>query len=402
MAKKSRKKGRAVAKPVPRRIKTLALIKDAQYNPVRLAAFRNLHGKPGITVFHRPDPSSIHDVSDDVNYCPIQLDTEAGPILRRWRNRLSGWLRQRTPSILPFHEDLECFDLLHSWDLYTAGSAQALIARQRKGMPLCVTVWDTIPFHLERNPERRRRKESIAAAADRLIVHTEPAQRMLEAEGIDARRLVVMDPAVDTALFSPGPGPRASFGLNPDDFVLHFPGWLLPRKGIEFLLLALNELIHDQAHHGANVRLLIAGSGPGCKRIEYLMRRLNEEAVCVFTGPLDYAATAEVLRAADLAILPGVSAPEWQEHYTLSLLETMACGVPVLTTPSGALPDGLENAVVLSRPDDFVSLYEAVKDLIQNLRRRSQLANDGQQLIASRFTIQKQAGQLSSLYEQFR
>ena len=399
MPKKRRKKKASAPKPVLRPLRTLALVKGAQYNPYRLAAFRLLHSRPEIAVFYRPDPFTLRDIGEETEDLPILYDTETGPLLRRWQYRLAGALGRRKPRLIPFHDRLEDFDLIHAWDLYTDWSEQALIAHQRHGTPLCVTVWDTIPFHLERNPGRRQRKEAIAAGADRLIVHTGPAYRMLEAEGIETRRLIAMDPGADTALFTPGPADRKALGLDPDDFVLHFPGWLLPRKGIEFLLLALNELIHDETRHGATVRLLVAGAGPGRDRIEELMHRLKAEAACRFTAPLPYTAQPGILRAADLAILPGVSTPEWQEQYTLSLLETMACGVPVLTTPAGALPEGIEEAVVLSRPDDFVSLYEAVKTLIQNPAQRASLAREGRKLAETRFSLNRQAACLSVLYD---
>lgn len=399
MAKKRRKKNTIAPKPLARPLRTLALVKGAHYNPYRLAAFSSLRDRPEIAVFYRPDPFTLRDSSEETEHVPILCDTEAGPLLRRWRYRLAGALGRRKPRLLPFHDRLEAFDLIHSWDLYTEWSEQALIAHQRQGTPLCVTVWDTIPFHLERNPDRRQRKAAVAAGADCLIVHTGPAYRMLEDEGIDARRLIAMDPGVDTALFTPGPADRTALGLDPDDFVLHFPGWLLPRKGIEFLLLALNELIHDETRHGATVRLLVAGAGPGRDRIEQLMHRLKAEAACRFTGPLPYTAQPGILRAADLAILPGVSTPEWQEQYTLSLLETMACGVPVLTTPAGALPEGIEEAVVLSRPDDFVSLYEAVKTLIHNPAQREKRSKEGRKLAETRFALSKQAEHLTALYD---
>jgi glycosyltransferase involved in cell wall biosynthesis len=95
-------------------------------------------------------------------------------------------------------------------------------------------VWDNIPFNFERDFERRMMKHRALRAADRFLVHTERSRRMLAIEGADERRIQHVDPGVDTDLFSPGKADRASFGLNAEDFVILFVGWLLPRKGIEF------------------------------------------------------------------------------------------------------------------------------------------------------------------------
>jgi len=328
----------------------------------------------------------------------IYFDTQGGAWPARLRNIASARWLGREPAILPFHERLCGFDVMQTWELFTDWSSQALEAKRRFGTPLCVMVWDNIPFNMERNPRRRQVKQAVAAGGDRFIVHTERSRRMLDLEGVDPARVVKIAPGVDTARFSPGPGDRAAFGLDPEDFVILFVGWLLPRKGIDFLLLALRELLHDGDLRGHRVRLLMVGSGPGRDRVESLVARLGVGEACRFAGALPYDRMPEAFRIADAFVLPSIATPEWQEQFGMSLIEALSCGVPVVSTHSGAIPEVAEDAAVLCQPNDFVSLFEALKDLFLRPERREELSRLGRKRAVDRFCLELYAAELAKVY----
>jgi D-inositol-3-phosphate glycosyltransferase len=259
-------------------------------------------------------------------------------------------------------------------------------------------VWDNIPFNMERDPARRAIKEAVAREADRFIVHTRRSLRMLAVEGVDPARVVLMDHGVDTDRFCPGPPDRSRFGLEGDEIVILFVGWLLPRKGIDFLLLALRELTQDPAFARRRIRLMCVGSGPGRARVEALAARLGIADRCLFTGPMAYDQMPAAFRAADLFVLPSIATPEWQEQFGMALMEAMACGIPTITTYSGAIPEVVEDAAVLCQPNDFVSLYEALRDLLLEPGRREALAARGRAHALARFTLQRYADALSDVY----
>ena len=83
----------------------------------------------------------------------------------------------------------------------------------------------------------------------------------------------------------------------------------------------------------------------------------------------------------------------------MSLLEAMACGVPVVSTYSGAIPEIVCDAGVLCQPNDFLSLYEAVKDLVENAGKRKELADAGRQRALERFTLDAYAHGLDEVYK---
>ncbi|MFO7974077.1 MAG: glycosyltransferase, partial [Candidatus Hydrogenedentota bacterium] len=282
----------------------------------------------------------------------------------------------------------------------TDWTAEALEARSRWGIPLAVMVWDNIPFNMERDPGRRTLKARTAELADRFIVYTDRSRRMLRLEGVPDAKIRRIYPGVNTERFCPGPADRAKLDLDDDEFVILFVGWLLPRKGIDYLLLALRELLNDPELRGRRVRLLIVGSGPGRVRVEGLLDRLKLKEVCTFTGSLPYGRMPEVYRAADVFVLPSIAIPEWQEQFGMSLIEAMAAGTPVVSTMSGAIPEIADYAAALCQPNDFVSLYEALKNMILYPDRRKDLGKAGRKRALNHFQLRNHIEELLRIYRE--
>ncbi|MBN2310073.1 MAG: glycosyltransferase, partial [Candidatus Hydrogenedentes bacterium] len=271
----------------------LALLKGNRFNPWHLQGFRLLDGAPDVVAFRAESEIQQRfrqrdDGSLGFPVEPIYFDTQAGPPLTRLANAFLSRYRNREPRIVPFHDRLEGFDLVHSWETFTDWSGQAAEAKERFGVPYVVMVWDNIPFNMEDSPARRAIKQRVAATADRFLVYTERSRRTLEIEGIHCDRIRHIHPGVDTTLFAPGPAERSQFGLADEDFVILFVGWLLPRKGLDFLLLALHQLQTALGPAGPRVKLLIVGSGPGQERVDALIGRLGIADACVFLQPRPY------------------------------------------------------------------------------------------------------------------
>lgn len=385
----------------------LALLIGNRFNPWHLEAFHRLPDWAKVVCFRAHSEIQQYFMErggDALSFLiePMFFDTQQGPWWRRISNEMRSRYLHREPRILPFHERLQGYDILQTWELFTDWSAEAVTARERYGIPLSVMVWDNIPFNMERNPERRRLKERAARTADRIIVHTDRSLRMLDIEGVDTRRVIKMDPGVDTERFSPGPVDRASFGLKPEEFVVLFVGWFLPRKGLDFLLLALREIIHDPALAKYRVRLLVVGSGPGRNRIDELVHRLDLDQACTFAGSLTYTQMPQAFRAADVFVLPSIATPEWQEQFGMAIIEAMSSGTPVITTLSGAIPEITGDSALLCQPNDFVSLYDALKDLILHPNKRREFAARGRSHAIARFTLDRYANTLAEVYADLR
>ena len=382
----------------------LALLAGNRFSPWHLRVFERLRPQPEVIAFRAESEIQRHFTARGADTLPfpverIFFDTQCGPRLRRLANALLERYAGREPRLLPFHERLQGFDLIQTWELFPDWTAEALEARKQGSAPLCAMIWDNIPFNMERDARRRAIKRRALAEVDRFIVHSDRSRRMLLLEGANDERISKIEPGVDTSLFSPGPRHRGVFGMDEDSFVILFVGWFLPRKGLDFLLLALKELLQDPKLRAKRPTLLAIGSGPGKERIDGLVSRLELGSACCFPGALPYDMMPEAFRAADVLVLPSIATPEWQEQFGMTLIEAMACGVPVVSTHSGAIPEIVGDAGVLCQPNDFASIADALRGLMNSPELRQDLAGRGRDRALARFTMEAFAAALSGVYD---
>jgi glycosyltransferase involved in cell wall biosynthesis len=385
-----------------RRVK-VALLKGNRYNPWHLRAYRLLEDECSFTAFRAESEIQRHMALQDDGSIPfpvepIWYDTQRGPVTQRALSILLERYRNRTPRIQPFYDRLKGFDVLHTWELFSDWSAEAVFAKEKYGIPVVAMVWDNIVFNMEKPNYRRQIKERVIRSADIFLAHTERTKRTLVVEGVPEDRIVVFPPAVDTETFAPGQGNRADFGLRDDEIVILYVGWLIERKGVDFLLVALHEMFADPALKTKRLRLVLAGSPAHKPRIEAIMNRLGVRDACTFIGPLSYGKMPELFRCADIFVLPSVAFPDWQEQFGMSLIEAMACGVPVVSTHSGAIPEILGDCGVLCQPADFVSLHAALKRLILDDAARRHYGDLGRARALDRFQLAPHAQMLRDTY----
>lgn len=125
-----------------------------------------------------------------------------------------------------------------------------------------------------------------------------------------------------------------------------FAGRLSPEKGVDTLIEAV-------ATAGPGVRVDIAGDGPERPRLEALAQRLAPDRVR-FLGQVAKAALHDRIRASGVVVVPS----RWYENQPMIVLEAFACGVPVVATTLGGLPELVEAEVdgFLVPPQDPAAL----------------------------------------------
>jgi alpha-maltose-1-phosphate synthase len=340
------------------------------------------------------------DGSLDFEFEQIYFDTQGGSFLSRMSKVLQERYRGYRPQVLPFSDRLEGYDLIQSWELFTDWTEQALDAKAKFGIPVSLMVWDNIAFNNEPNAAWRARKERAVREADRFIVHTERSRRVLDMEGVQAEKIVMLPTGVDDEHFSPGVSDREKLGFSDDEFVILFIGWMLPRKGLDFLVLALRELVSDPALKNIKFKLAVVASGPGRERIEMLLERLGLSERCTFLGTYPYDEMPDVYRAADCFVLPSIATETWQEQFGMSLIEAMSSRIPVVSTYSGSIPEIAGDAARLCQPNDFLELYMALKSVVQDEAYRRKLSSNGRDRVLQEYTLQGYTDGLKAVYSE--
>ncbi|KEZ78800.1 group 1 glycosyl transferase [Salinisphaera hydrothermalis C41B8] len=171
--------------------------------------------------------------------------------------------------------------------------------------------------------------------ADHILVGSSFVRDTFISEGVPMEKLEVIPYGVDTSLFHPD-GRRQA---QDESFNIVFVGQLSQRKGLSYLLKAYQE-IRDQ-----NTSLTLVGQmqddGSALKPWRHLLRHVPH---------LPRAQLAEVLQCADVFVFPTLV-----EGMPLSVVEAMASGLPVVTTPNGPgdiVRDGVEGYIIPPRDVD--------------------------------------------------
>lgn len=142
-------------------------------------------------------------------------------------------------------------------------------------------------------------------------------------------------------------------------------------------------------------KLVIAGVGEH-DYVEKLKRLAFERCgdSVIFAGWLDGARKAAALRGAELVAMPSL-----QENFGLSVVEALACGVPVLISTQVNLSDEIQAAGagwVVNLEDD--SLQRGLTEALRDTRERRARGAAGERLVRSRYTWPTVAKQLKALY----
>lgn len=217
------------------------------------------------------------------------------------------------------------FDLIDAQYFYPDGVAASLIAR-RFDLPLLITALgsDINLIGRYRLP-RKAMLKAAGEAAGNIAVSKALATSMLDL-GMPEDKMHVFHNGVDLEYFCPGDVDRSRRELSLDGAVMLSVGVLKEAKGHDLAIRLAGEV--------PNARLMVIGSGPDRERLERLADSLGIGDRVRFTGALDQSALRTCYRAADALIL--MSRREGMPNV---ILESIACGTPVIASAVGGIPE---------------------------------------------------------------
>ena len=316
---------------------TIAILRGGLLSPFEMQAFEPLKRRYDLTTFTphetRFDLSTV-ELPRESLYCPLVNATflDKGRQVQALRDRLTG----QTHSYCGLAPRLVGFDLIHTADPFYCFSYEAALAKRRTGSGLVVTQWENIPHKNERKFVERQTKRALHLEADLFLAVSEGAKAALLAEGVPGEKIRKVYPGIDTRHFTPGPPDRPlrkQLGLGSKDWVVLYAGRLSREKGVFTLLEAFNGLVRQNPQ----ARLVLAGKDED-RVVEYV-RKNGLANVVKISAPLPYEQMPELYRQADLFVLPSLPTKGWIEQFGFVLAEAQACGVPVIGSDSGAIPE---------------------------------------------------------------
>lgn len=212
--------------------------------------------------------------------------------------------------------------------------------------------------------------------------------------GLKAEKIDVVHVGINSEVYKPAEdfsAIRKQWNIPKDIRVISYIGRLDREKGLEILINAFALL----ARSGIKARLLIAGrpvahstpeEGEQYKKsLEQLSTNLGVENDVSFLGHVTN--TASVYQVSDVTVLPSV----WSEPFGRVIIESMACGTPVVASRTGGIPEILtaefENGLV--EPGNEEALLDALKRIVNWRDQDPQLGDRCREHVLAKFNLDK-------------
>ncbi|TAM56172.1 glycosyltransferase [bacterium] len=261
-------------------------------------------------------------------------------------------------------------------------AGQAARAARRAGAGLVVLAIQNIFKRYP--PPFSALQRSVLRAARAAVSTSAQAASVLRRRGYGGP-VVPVPFATDLAPLSPRQREevRARYGLGAP--LAGYVGRLVPEKGVDTLIDALGAL--------PGARGAIVGDGPARAELEARARAAGLAERLIFLGALAPSQAAEVMGALDCLVLPSRTTRAWSEQFGRVLIEAMACGVPVVASAGGAIPEVVGDAGILVAEGDVSGFARSIDRVLSTGAGRD-LAGRGRARAARLFSIDAAAAAL--------
>lgn len=354
------------------------IIRGAFLNPFEMQNYTPLKDQYDIEVI-----SSKHPISDKINlplkklYSPTDLPNfpYKYPIL----NRLLG----DAQILYKLDDSIKRADIVHVAETYFGYTRQSVLAKRRNLIKKVITtVWETIPGNNETLSGRRKNKNYCKENIDHFIAVTNRAKNSLISEGVNQKKISVIPMGVDLTRFKQRPHKR-----NKRDINILCVARLVEEKGI----LSLVKVFLLLKKQYKNIHLTLVGDGPLKKDLTGY-KNIHIKSVAYNKIHLEYA-------NADIFCLLSKTTKTWEEQFGMSLVEAMACGLPVIATNCGAIPEVCGEAAIIINQQNEYQLESAIKKLINSKSLREDLGKKGLIRVKEKYDIKKTSNQIAKIYQ---
>jgi glycosyltransferase involved in cell wall biosynthesis len=181
---------------------------------------------------------------------------------------------------------------------------------------------------------------------------------------------------------------RKELGIPSDSLVVGFVGWLLPIKGVNFLIQAMAGVVKN---HPKGL-LVLVGKGEDERKLKKQAKNLGLTDKVLFLGwrpDVD-----EIMGCFDVFVLPSLN-----EGMGRVLVEAMAVGLPIVASRVGGIPDLVKDGKngYLVPPADSAALEGAISDLFQDNAKRKRLGKAGKKMCRP-YSTEAMVEQINNLY----
>ena len=170
--------------------------------------------------------------------------------------------------------------------------------------------------------------------------------------GADPKKTKVIRAGIDSQMFNPeinGEEIRKKYGINKNDKLLFFVGWLYHFSGLKEVAIELSKMNDEK------IKLLIVGDGDALEDLKTIQKEYGLENKMILTGRQPYELLLRFLAAANICLLPAYNNEIMRDIVPIKIYDYMVMGNPIISTklPGVMKEFGDNNGVIyIEKPED--------------------------------------------------
>lgn len=275
---------------------------------------------------------------------------------------------------------------------YNLATWLAMRAARAAGARTLFFTWQNLSRRYP--PPFSQMEQQVLAGVDHAIMGNREAVEVFRGKGYTGPVSVIPQFGVDPVIFAPPTAESMEQLSTSRPFVIGSANRrLVPEKGVDMLLDAAAGLPGDW-------QLRVAGEGPSLPALEGRAAALGISSRVQFDRGLGSTRMADYLRGLDALVLTSRTLPNWKEQFGRVLVEAMACGVPVIGSDSGEIPNVIGDAGLIIPEGNVDALRSGLLQLMQDQALRRELGRRGRERVLERYTQSRIAAQTVAVYQQ--
>lgn len=294
------------------------------------------------------------------------------------------------------------YDVINAQDVFTT------FAALETNVPVVSTVHGYLTFEgiskgsvIEGSPEAKELQEAerkgYKATREVITVDTRIKEYILKETGVTGNMIKNF---IDVESFKPEIERRAEFrdtyGFSQDELIFFVPRRLTKKNGVMYPILSLPAVVEKFP----NARVVFAGTGEMMEPMKQKAAELGVSDNITMLGAVDHSVMMQYYALANVALVPSIYSAGVEEATSISALEAMGSGVPLIACAVGGLKEIVDSGKdgLLVEEQNVEQLSDAMIQLLENPEYGKQLAEAGRAKIIEEYSHFAAAEKYEAIY----
>lgn len=249
----------------------------------------------------------------------------------------------------------ECIEIVHGHSAFSVLGHEVSIVGKLLGLKTVFTDHSLFGFADTSAVLTNKYLQMCLCECDHCICvsHTGKENTVLRAK-VRAYKVSVIPNAVDTYTFTPDPSKR-----DPKVITIVMVSRLVYRKGVDLMAA----VISDMCPRYRDLRFIIGGDGPKMWLLQEVRERKGFQDCVALLGSLKHSEVRDVLVKGDIFLNTSLT-----EAYCMAIVEAASCGLKVVSTKVGGIPEVLPQSMIYLTEPNVGSLVQGIENAMKDIR----------------------------------